>query len=79
MSLLSAAYLIERYGLRLTVEDLAEVLDITPGAVRNQVSARTFPIPTYVEGNRRFADYRDVAAHFDAARAKARSDAGTPA
>ena len=32
MRLLQTAYLMERYGLRLTVEQLAEVLGITDGA-----------------------------------------------
>ena len=78
MSFLSAAYLVDRYGLRLSVENLGEVLDITPGAVRNQVSAGRFPIPTYLDGGRRWADYRDVAAYLDRLRSTARG-AATPA
>ena len=79
MSLLSAAYLIERYGLRLNVDQMAEVLGLTPGAVRNQISAETFPLPTYLDGGRRWCDYRDVATYLDSCRVRARAGAGTPA
>jgi hypothetical protein len=75
VSFLSAAYLVDRYGLRLSVEQLGEVLDITPGAVRNQVSAGRFPIPTYLDGGRRWADYRDVAEYLDRLRSTARGEA----
>lgn len=57
-NLLAQAYLIERYGLRLNVEQLAEVLGMSAGAVRNQVSEDRFPIPTYVDQGKRFADHR---------------------
>ena len=75
MSFLSSAYLVDRFGLRLSVENLAEVLDITPGAVRNQVSAGRFPIPTYLDGGRRWADYRCVAEYLDRMRKTARGEA----
>lgn len=71
MSLMTQAYLLEKYGPRLTVEQLAEVLGLKPGTVYNQISAQTFPVPTYVEGNKRFADYRDVASHLDQCRGRA--------
>lgn len=38
-------------------------------SVLNQACAKTFPIPTYVDQGKRWADLRDVAAHFDACRA----------
>jgi len=81
MSLLSAAYMLERYGLRLNIEQMAEVLGMSPGAVRNQVSAETFPLPTYLDGGRRWCDYRDVADYLDSCRerAKAKASATTPA
>ncbi len=69
MSLLTQAYFLEKYGPRLDVEDLARELGIAPKTVHNQVSAKTFPIPTYVDQGKRWADSRDVAAHFDAMRA----------
>lgn len=68
MSLLLQAMLFEKYGGRLTVKDMADELDRAEGTIYNQVSAGTFEIPTYVEGGKRFADVRDVAAHFDKAR-----------
>ena len=77
MSLLTTAWLLERYGPRLNLEQVAEVLGMTAGAVRNQISAERFPVPTYLDQGRRWADARDVATYFDECRARAR--AGIPA
>lgn len=65
----------ERYGLRLNVLQLSEVLGWTPGSIRNAINEGTFPIPTYMDGKRRYADFRDVAAHLDAKREEARQAA----
>ena len=71
MSLFTQALVAEKYGLRLNVEQLAEVLCISKGAVYNQMSAGEFPVKTYLDGGRRYADYRDVASHLDQCRALA--------
>lgn len=65
MSLITQAFIVERYGLRLNVDQLAEVLGISKGAVYNQISAGTCPVKTYIDGGKRWADYRDVADHLD--------------
>lgn len=62
MSLMTQAYLLEKYGPRLAIEHLAEVLGMAKGTIYNQISAQTFPVPTYVDAKQRWADYRDVAA-----------------
>ena len=67
-SILTQALIAERYGLRLGVEQIAEVLGITKGAVYNQISAERLPIRTYVDCGKRYADFRDVAEHLDACR-----------
>jgi hypothetical protein len=64
-SLVTQMFIAERYGLRLTVDQLAEVLGLTNRAVYNQVCKGTFPIATYVEAGKRWADYRAVAEHID--------------
>lgn len=71
MSLLTQAYLLDKYGPRLTIDQLSEVLGMPTGTIYNQVSARTFTLPTYLDGKRRWADYRDVATYLDECRAKA--------
>lgn len=71
MSLLTQAYLLERYGPRLTLEQLAEVLHMAKSTIYNQVSAGTFPVPTYLDGNKRFADYQHLAAYLDECRTRA--------
>lgn len=75
MSLLTHAYLLETYGLRLNVEQLAQVLGLSAGTIYNQISAGRFPVPTYVDGKARFADYRDVATYLDQCRARAATQA----
>lgn len=65
MSLLTQAFLLEQYGPRLNIAQLSRLLDVTEGTIRNQISASTFPIKTYVEGGRRFASYQAVAEYFD--------------
>lgn len=71
MSLMTQAFLLERYGLRLNSTQLAEALGITRAALHNQISAGTCPVKTYLESGKRWADYRDVADYFDSIRAKA--------
>ena len=72
-SIVTQMIVAERYGVRLTVEQLASVLGISKGTVYNQLSAQTFPIPTYLDSGKRFADYRDVAGHLDECRDRARA------
>lgn len=71
MSLITQAFIVERYGLRLNVDQLAEVLGISKGAIYNQISAGTCPVRTYIDGGKRWADYRDVATHLDECRISA--------
>lgn len=55
-------------GLRLNVEQLADVLDSTPAAIHRRISDGTFEVPTYIDGKKRYADVRDVASYLDAMR-----------
>lgn len=71
MSLLTQAYVLDRYGMRVSMEQLAELLDVEKRTLYNKVSAKTLSIPTYVDNGKRWADYRDVAQHFDALRESA--------
>lgn len=71
MSLFTTAYLMEKHGLRLDLEALAKELDTTPANLRRRISLEDFEIPTYLDGGRRWADVRDVAAYLDQRRAQA--------
>jgi hypothetical protein len=75
MSLLTRAFILERYGVRLTMAQLASLLAMSEGTIRNQVSAETFPIPTYKEGAARYAPYDAVADYLDTMSEKARERA----
>ena len=83
MSLLSHFYLLEKYGPRLGVEEIAEVMGLTKAAIYRRISDGTLGIPTYIDSEKRWADVRDMAEYFDAMRAKARQcvarGAGLPA
>ncbi|KRB73474.1 helix-turn-helix transcriptional regulator [Noviherbaspirillum sp. Root189] len=68
MSLVTQAFIVEKYGIRLKLEQVAEILGVTKGALYNQISAGTCPVKTYVDGGKRWADYRDVAKHIDECR-----------
>ncbi|KWA72836.1 hypothetical protein WL30_11585 [Burkholderia ubonensis] len=75
MSLLTRAYILEKFGPRMTMAQLAQLLLMSEGTIRNQVSTETFPIPTYKEGGARFAAYDAVADYLDEMSAKARQQA----
>lgn len=65
MCLMTQAYLLQEYGPRLNAEQLAKVLGITVVALHTQRSKGTLGVRTYNAGGRIWADYRDVAEHFD--------------
>lgn len=71
MSLMTQAFLLEKYGPRLNAEQLAEALGITVTALHTQRSKGVFAVKTYMEGGRIWADYRDLAAYFDEVRSLA--------
>lgn len=65
MTLMTRAAILDKYGLRLSVEQLADVLGLHTATVYNLVSKGEFPIRTYKEGTRRFASYEAVAEYLD--------------
>lgn len=71
MSLLTQVIVAEKYGLRLGMDELADVLGLEKRTLYNQVSAGRCAVKTYLDAGKRWADHRDVAAHFDALRATA--------
>lgn len=71
MSLLTQAYLLEKYGPLLTVDHLAEILHLEPRTIRNQVSARTLGVDSVKQGNSRLFRVADVANYIDGMRVAA--------
>ncbi len=63
--------LFDRYGAILDLTDLAKVMRMQIGTVKNKLSEGTFPIRTYKLGRRRVADVRDVAGYLDRQRDEA--------
>ena len=75
MSLLHEAIIAEKYGLRLTVDQMADALGLARNTIYNQIAQGTFKVRTYVDGGKRFADYRDLAKYLDEVRAGATTPA----
>lgn len=71
MSLLIQVYLLETYGVRLSMTELAEELGISIHTLRNQVSKGVCPVKTYLDGGQRFAAVEDLAAHVQSCRNRA--------
>jgi len=72
MSMLAQMVLIEKYGLRVNLDQLAAILETTAPNLRRKISEGTFGIPTYIDNGKRWADVRDVADYLDQRRQEAR-------
>lgn len=72
MSLMTQAIVAEKYGLRLTIEQIADALNLAKQTVYNRVAEGTLGVKTYLEGGKRFASFQDVAAYLDECRAHAK-------
>ena len=68
MSLMTQAWLLDKYGPRLSVDDMADVLKIARQTINNHISQNCFVVPTYRENGKRWADYRDVSDYIDRCR-----------
>lgn len=65
-----ASHLLQTYGPRLTLDELAVVLRLSKNTLYNQIAAGALGVKTYMDGKRRWADYRDVAKYLDEQRSK---------
>lgn len=83
MSMLHQFYLLEKYGPRLSIKQMSEVMSLTESAIHRRISDGTLGIPTYVDSGKRWVDARDMAEYFDTMRAEAHQrvarGAGLPA
>lgn len=63
-------FLLERTGgaVQIQIPALAQLLNINLVTLRNSISQKRFPIPTFVLAGHRYAFVRDVAAWIDSAR-----------
>lgn len=61
MSLLVTAHLLDRYGPLLSTEDLAQVLKLDVGTIRNKMSSRELDLPRIKQGRNVLFHVDDVA------------------
>lgn len=59
------ALMLKYQRMRLTLDELSQELGLAKNTLYNLISAGQCPVPTYAEGNRRFADVRDVGEFLD--------------
>ena len=52
MSLLHEAIVAEKYGLRLTIDQLGKALCLAPQTIHNRIAKGEFKVPTYVDGEK---------------------------
>ena len=79
MSLMMTMILMEQYGPRLSMDQLAKVLGLATATLHARIARGELAIPTYVDGKMRWADTRDVAEYLDRKRAEARQALGVAA
>ena len=65
MPLMTRAAILDKYGFRLNMEQLAKLLDMHSATLYSKISNGELPIRTYKEGGRRFASYEAVAEYLD--------------
>jgi len=63
--------LLEKYSMRLGVEDIANILGVSQNSIRANRRANKLPFKTYQENTRFYADLRDVVAYLDKSRKEA--------
>lgn len=72
MTLITTLFLLEQYGPRMNMEQLAKVLVMAPPTIMSKISRGELAVPTYVDGKMRYADTRDVAEYLDRKRDEAK-------
>lgn len=65
------ALMLKYQRMRLTLEEVAAELGLAKNTLYNLIAAGEFPVPTYVDGKRRYADVRDVGEYLDRKREEA--------
>lgn len=68
MALMTEAIIVEKYGLRLTTEQLGKCINLATNTIHNRLAKGDLPIHSYVDGKFRYFDYRDVADYLDRCR-----------
>lgn len=58
-------FLLDKHGVTMTLEQVAKLLHIAPGTLRNQRAAGKCVIPFYQEGKKLLVDVRWVAEHLE--------------
>lgn len=72
MTLITTLFLMERYGPRMNMEQLAQALGLAASSLHGRLARGELTLPTYVDGKMRYADTRDVAEYLDRLRDNAR-------
>ncbi|MGC9185886.1 MAG: hypothetical protein ACP5GC_10625 [Thiomonas sp.] len=71
MSMFTTMLLFEKYGPRMSIDQIGEALGLAPGTLHARLAQGKLDLPTYVDGKMRFSDTRDVAEYLDRLREQA--------
>lgn len=77
MSMFTTMMLFEKYGPRMSVEQIGAALGLASGTLHARLAQGKLDLPTYVDGKLRCADTRDVAEYLDRLRDQARQAIAT--
>jgi hypothetical protein len=72
--ILTEAVLLRRYGPRLTLREVAEILKISLSGLKGLLNSGRLDLPSYLAQGRRFVDFRDLARYLDACAINAREE-----
>ncbi len=64
MSFLTEAWLLDKYGQRITVDDLSEILKVSKKTIQNRLALGKLDIPAYNDSVR-FFKAQDVSSYLD--------------
>lgn len=65
MSYLRQAYILDTYGMRLTMEQVAHAIGLATNTVYNKIAQGKLKIPTYLDDGKRWADFSAVASYLE--------------
>lgn len=58
-------HLLNKYGVRLTLNEVSEILKIPINTLYNKRNKQELPFKTYKDGLRVYADTKDIANHLE--------------
>lgn len=65
MNFVRLAFLLDKYGVRLSMDQLADAMGLATNTIYNKVASGKLRVPTYLDDGKRWADAVAVASYLD--------------